>query len=186
MEQPLQKVNKKFPIIWIVAITLIGILLFYLGWVAVQLQVNPFDAYSIYLNARGIATGNAVPYYWKRAPFLPIILSPIFFIEKHFHISSFGVVASRLLDVIFFALLLWVAYKIFCLYAKKITALLGVFLLATNRLLVHFAPFSKEDIPGALFTAAAFYFYILSSQKKTESALCFNQPVYCRGLYNTL
>jgi hypothetical protein len=143
----------------------------YLAWVAVVAQVNPFDSFSLLLNAKKMALIDTGSYFWKRAPTLPLLLTPFQALEGMGIGGDFALIASRLTNVFSFGVLIFLTYRIFRFTFSGLEALAGAFLLSMNALLIHQAPFVKEDIPSTLFTAAAFYFYIRS--KKSERLLFY-------------
>jgi hypothetical protein len=66
--------------------------------------------------------------------------------------------------VVAMALFLYVSFKLFRLHLSRPWALAGVLMLSWNVILISQAPLAKEDIPGALFTTAAFFFYLRARQ----------------------
>ncbi|HTL49012.1 MAG TPA: hypothetical protein VL688_13205 [Verrucomicrobiae bacterium] len=138
---------------------LLGSLVAYLGWMALRFEVNPSDSYELFLNARRYAWVDDFPRYWKRAPFVSILLTPVFWLEQHVFGEGFAAPASRLIAVAIFAGFLFAAWKMLCRDLRRGEALLAVFLCGINRLLIHHAPFTKEDIPAALLTALTLNFY---------------------------
>jgi hypothetical protein len=142
---------------------------FFLIWlygVAFQLKLDYFDSYSVLLNARAIAWFRPEEYFWNRFPLLPIALSPFFKLEQVFFREPFAWVACHSLAVTFYALWVWAVYRLTRLYSSHAHGILCAGLLAANRLVLHFAPFCRDDIPAALLATAGFYFYLRSSQKK--------------------
>jgi len=159
--------------------------LFWLGAVALHLKLDYFDSYSVLLNARAIAWFRPEEYFWNRFPLLPVLLSPFFKLEQVFFKEPFAWVACHGAAVVFYALWVWVFYRLARLYSSKNHALLGAGLLAGNRLVLHYAPFCRDDIPAALLAAAGFYFYLRSTRKKRlrESVLagiCFGLAMMMR------
>jgi len=86
-------------------------------------------------------------------------------LEELLSIQDFGVVTGRLLAVLVYGLFLGVAYKMLRLHLEKKISLGGAFLMGLNPVLIHVAPFNRDDIPAALFTALAFFFYLKSARK---------------------
>lgn len=143
----------------------LGLLLAYLGWVALRLRVDYFDSYETFLNSRLLAGSGAGPYYWKRPHLFSLLLTPAFLAESLSKIDGSGFVISHLLAICFFAGFLWISYRLFRLFASPPWSSFGVFLLALNPLLVHFAPFAKEDIASAALMTATFFFYLKAERK---------------------
>ncbi len=153
----------------------VAFLLIYLFWLAVQIKVNFFDTYSIFANAKGIGTGSHASYFKDRPTLLPLLIAPFFTLEKLLSQDGFGEVASRILHVVCFGLFLWMVYQFLKLHLSQWTALLGMLFCALNRILIHYAPFVREDIPGALFTASVFYFYLrLPRYQKISHYVCLS------------
>ena len=125
----------------------------------VRLRVDYFDAYENLLNASRIVHAGTF-YSIARPPFYPLMLTPIALLARLAHSPELEFVSAHVLAVALFALLLLMTFLIFRLFLGRLTALLGVALLSSNLLLINNAPQAKEDIPGALFTTAAFYFYL--------------------------
>lgn len=155
----------------IVVGTTLVLLTVYLAVVAYRLRLEYFDNYSVLLNARAIGTANPAEFYWKRFLFLPILLSGFFWLEAHFFSEPFAFVASHFAAVGFFVLFLWVFYRMLRLSLGRAPSMAGTWLAAMNPLIIHFAPFSKEDIPATLLVTAAFYFYLKAL--RTRRALYF-------------
>ncbi len=151
----------------------------YLAWVALHLRLDYFDTYEILLNARRIVSGEGI-YYWKRPFIFPLIMSPIFLIEKFTAWNQFSLVACHLFAVLIFALLLQVFYKLLRLHFDRLTALVGTFLFSLNPLLIHAAPFAKEDVCATFFLTSTFYCYLYAERKSR-----FRYYVFA-GLLSTL
>lgn len=145
--------------------TPIFLLLTYLFWVAYHLRLDYFDAYFSLLNARSIASLNGEGYNMLRPYVFTLLLTPIFILEKFIPAHNFSLIASHFFSVTVFSCFLIIFYKLCEKISGKKTALLAVFLISLNPLLIHYAPFSKEDILGAFFTTAAFYFYLKGSNE---------------------
>ena len=145
------------------AVLLAGVLAsFFLFWLykdALHLKLDYFDSYSVLLNARAIAWFRPEEYFWNRFPLLPIVLSPFFKLEQAFFREPFAWIACHGLAVTFYAAWVWVVYRLTRLYSSQSHALLCAGLLAANRLVLHYAPFCRDDVPAALLATAGFYFY---------------------------
>ncbi len=150
---------------WITLVP-IFILVAYLASVAVHLKIDYHDSYFVLLNARCIATKNSLGYTGYRPIILPILLSPFLYLEKLISNSEFIFAACHLAMVGFFTLLLWVTYRFFRLQFETKTALLGIFFFAFNALLIHSAPYCKEDVVSLLFVTSGFYLYLKSNRTK--------------------
>jgi hypothetical protein len=137
----------------------------YLLIVALSLRVDYFDSYMNLLNARSIVTGEGWQYAVERPILYPAVLSPIFFVFERFSGGSLAeFIAAHLLAILALALFLFVSFKLFRLHLNRWWALAGVVMLSWNVILISQAPLAKEDIPGALFTTAAFFFYLRARQ----------------------
>ena len=143
---------------WLPIGSMVGLLL-YESIVAVRLRVDYFDAYENLLNASRIVHAGTF-YSIARALLYPLMLTPIALLAKLARSPEVEFVLAHLLAVLLFGLLLLTTFLIFRLFLGRLTALVGVALLSANVLLINTAPLAKEDIPGALFTTAAFYFYL--------------------------
>src|SRR6185503_10758595 len=153
----------------------------YLAYMAVIVQINHFDTYSVLNNARLILRGGDYPYELIRPPLLSMLISPLFLFK--FLAMTQIVVIARLLAVLIFAAYLAMAYKIFRLHLEKSLALLGVVLMSLNPLLVADAPFCREDILGALLAAGTLYSYILWRRHAGRSVwlvICLTASALCR------
>jgi hypothetical protein len=139
-------------------------LICYLAWVASYLQIDYFDTFSNYLNSKCMAALSPEGYYWKRPLFLPLVLSPLFLLENLTGWELFAFTASHLLAVLFYALLVHASYRLYRLHLAPETAFWGAGLLALNLLLIHHAPFAKEDIPATLLVTLTFYHYLTLKQ----------------------
>lgn len=160
----------------IVSLVLLG---GYLVGVAVMLRVDLFDSYAIYLNARQIAEARPILYYWKSSPFLSLLYAPFFQAERFFAWPDFAVTAARVTAVGFYLLWVFAAYKLLSLFLTRFRALWGAACLALNLLIIHYAPFPKEDIPGAVFVALCFYFYLVFKEKGKKQDLV--RAALCAG-----
>jgi len=166
MRQPLEKpFTMMGSRLQIAILTGIAVVFAYLFWTAFVLQIDYFDSYGILLNAKSIAAMDGSTYHWRRAPVGPILLSPFFLTERLLSLDRFGFVASHLMSVCFFALLLLFFYRTLRLTQDRLWALSGTFLLTLNGLMIHYALSAKEDMPGTLFVTAAFYFYLRDTRK---------------------
>lgn len=147
-----------------VMIAVLAALFFYLAYMTRLFQINPFDSYELFLNARRYAGVDNHPIYWKRAPMLPLMISPFFWLEARFFSRGFAELASRYLALGFYASWIVLGYFFLKRFLEKPLALTCVFLLAINRLLIHHSPFCKEDTPASLMTVGAFYFYLKATE----------------------
>jgi hypothetical protein len=142
-------------------IAAIAVIVGYLLLVALWLRVDYYDSYLSLLNAQAITHGEGWLYSTLRPILYPVLLTPIFVVLERFHDSALAeFVAAHVLAVILFALFLFGCFKLFRLHLSRPWALGGVLLLSMNVLLLSQAPLAKEDIPGAFFTTAAFFFYL--------------------------
>ena len=93
---------------------------------------------------------------------MPLAFSPVFYLAKHFASdpATFALTACHFISMLLTTALVWGVYRIFRINLNRVYSLLGAALLLFNPLIVHAAPISKEDIPGALFTTWTFYFYL--------------------------
>jgi hypothetical protein len=137
---------------------MVGLLL-YEAVVAVRLRIDYFDAYENLLNASRIVHAGTF-YSIARALFYPLMLTPIALLARLARSPGLEFIGAHLLAVILFGLLLLATFKIFRLFLTRLTSLVGVTLMSGNLLLLNNAPQAEADIPGALFTTAAFYFYL--------------------------
>jgi hypothetical protein len=144
----------------VVMVAAITILVVYLVIVAIRLRVDYFDSYQSLLNARTIVHGGDGEYTIVRHIFYPMLLTPIFLLDKIGGAELAEFVAAHILAVVFFALFIYVSFRLFRLHLARPWALAGAVLLSWNVLLINNAPLAKEDIPGALFATAAFFFYL--------------------------
>lgn len=165
MTSNLQK--RTFGPAWVVSLLLAPIVAVtgYLLWVASYIKIDYYDSFLILLNARCVATLNVLGYSGSRPIILPIVLSPIFLIEKLAKWPGFGFVASHMFMILFFVLLVWVTYRLFRFQLGRGFALAGVALMSLNNVLVHASPFCKEDVFAAFLLSSAFYFYLKSTRK---------------------
>jgi len=157
---PLETTEEKGVKFFVTAgLSLILALVLYLGWMALRFHVNPSDSYELLLNAHRLAGLDDFPRYWKRAPMVSILIVPLFWLERFVFGQGFVEPAARILAVVIFAGFLGAVWKLLRLDLGRGACALAVFLCAINRLFIHHAPFTKEDIPGALFTVLTLYFY---------------------------
>jgi hypothetical protein len=137
----------------------------YMLVVALWLRVDYYDSYLSLTNAGAIAHGDGWLYSTLRPILYPALLTPIVVVLERFGASSLAeFVAAHLLAVIMFALFLYASFKVFRMHLSRGWALVGVLALSWNVVLLSQAPLAKEDIPGALFTTAAFFFYLRARQ----------------------
>lgn len=150
---------------------MLALLFAYLAWVSVSLQVDTFDTFELFLNARSFAGRDDGWYFKSRSYGLPLIFSPVFYLESLVGKpeGDLALLLCHILSSLLFATTGFVVYRLLRLHFGKAQALAGVLILFTNRLVVHLAPFSRDDIPGMLFCSAAFYFYLrFRSSAKTK------------------
>lgn len=150
---------------------LIGCIAIYLLWVASYLQIDYHDSYFVLLNARCIATGNPLGYTEWRPVILPLLLSPILFLEKTVTDPALIQSLCHLAMVAFFLLLLWAFYRFLRLQYQNGISRIIILLFALNPLLIHSAPYCKEDVAGLLLIATSFLFYLKSIKKKSLTYL---------------
>ena len=155
------------------AIVSIAALLAYLVTVALRLRIDYFDAYPSLLNSGAIVGDSGYypgSYYsTQRGIFYPLLLTPLALIGRLSHASGVEFIAVHLVAVLLFGLFLLASYRLFRLFLNRLTTLAGVVLLSWNLLLVGNAPMGKEDIPGALFLTAGFYFYLRGRRHRQPS-----------------
>ncbi|MBI3313457.1 MAG: glycosyltransferase family 39 protein [Candidatus Omnitrophica bacterium] len=155
-----------FPkILLIVIILLLGIGLAYLAWTAYHLEIDYSDAYETFLSVRSLANLNNTGYSFKRPLTFSLFLVPMFAAER-FSPAFHAVRGCHLMAVSFFICLLVTLYRLFRLDFNRSESLFAVFLFSLCPVMIHMAPFCKEDIPGALFVTLAFYFYRRGRKKK--------------------
>ena len=132
----------------------------YLIVVAISLRVDLFDSYGLFLNARQILYGYEFPYYPRGTPALSLLYAFFWGIEGLFSFSGWGIAAARVSAVLFFFCLIVAAYRFFRKEQSAASACFGAILLSLNPLLIHYAPFPKEDLPGVFFLTMTFYDYL--------------------------
>ncbi len=137
----------------------------YLAWVASYLKVDYYDSLLILLNARCIAFGDLTGYSGSRPVILPILLSPILMAQKMVQNPELIFSACHIAMVIFFLLFLIVCYRLFRLHVTREVSWLATFLLVTNRVLIHSAPYCKEDVVAVFLMTGGFYFYLKNLKK---------------------
>jgi hypothetical protein len=146
-------------------ITVMTMLVAYLVIVAIRLRVDYFDSYQSLLNARTIVHGGDGEYTVVRHILYPMLLTPIFLLDSIGGSELAEFIAAHLLAVLLFALFIYVSFRLFRLHLARPWALAGAALLSWNVLLINNAPLAKEDIPGALFATAAFFFYLRARER---------------------
>ena len=146
----------------------------YLFWVASYIKIDYYDSFLILLNARCVATGDPLGYSGSRPTILPITLSPFFLIEKLIGRNGFAFVACHVFMMVFFVLFLWISYRLFRLNLSKKYAITAVLLMSLNTVLVHAAPYCKEDVFAAFLLTTAFYFYLQASLKNKKMYYLFS------------
>ena len=169
MNHPIRRKNDQLQLPYdrYILTALLLLLLSYLTWVAIHLRLDYFDSYHLLLNARKIASLQGDNYNFLRTYLPVILLSPIFALEKIIG-TTFLFSTCHVIAVMVFALFLFIFHKMASVFLGNQLALLSVFLIGLNPLLIHYAPFAKEDILGALWAILAFYFYDLSSSQKNR------------------
>jgi len=108
--------------------------------VASFLTIDYFDSISHLVNARGIASGNALGFLQMRPPMLPLALSPIFYFSDLLQFETYTWQAAHAAMVMMYAALLWVVYRMIRLCAGKQTASLAALLFSLNPVLLHYSP----------------------------------------------
>ena len=136
--------------------------------VALRLHIDYFDTYHIFLNARAIVAGGGSLFDIYRPIGICLLYAPIFALEQTRIASLIPFPLCHLLALGVFTLWLVVLYRLFRLQLSALGALFGVFFIALNPLIVHLAPFAKEDIPAALFTTIAFYGFLRWRESRRE------------------
>ncbi|MBI3307398.1 MAG: glycosyltransferase family 39 protein [Candidatus Omnitrophica bacterium] len=139
---------------------------------ACRLQIDYSDSYETFLNARSFANLTDENYTFKRPLLISLLFSPVFTAEK-FLPGLDPVTTCHLISVGLFGFLLGVLYRLFRLDLSRTESLCSVFLFSLCPVLIHMAPFTKEDIPGTLFIATAFYFYRRGKSKKALKNFLF-------------
>jgi|GEM_PF-2164627 len=150
--------------LFLFAISSLCLIVAYLIYMSCVMKMDLFDSFSIYLNSRGIATGNVIPYDRWRPPFLPIVLAPFFWLDQFIPGPWTGIILSRITSVLFFAGTIVMTWRLFRLHAGPTASIAGAALLALNRLLLHYAPFTKEDIPSTFFLVVSIYYYLIARE----------------------
>lgn len=150
-----------------ILITLLAALVIFLVWVAFRLTIDYSDAYESFLNARALSIQQNVNYSFKRPILYTLFLSPWFIIERIANLRNFAFVTGHIISVAIYALTLGVVYRLSRLFTPALYSLTAVFLLAINPLVLHIAPFVKEDIPGMFLIALFFYSYITAAKRRS-------------------
>jgi len=130
----------------------------YLLVVAVLVKAGYYDSYDIAVNAQRVARVQTKIYFWPRAVFLPVILAPVFRLSDLLGVEGFAL--SGVVTVGFLVLQMGLCYRIFLEFLDKSRARLAAALIPFNVLVIHQAPFLKEDLPSAVLVTAVFYLYI--------------------------
>jgi len=145
-------------------------ILAFLFVVARRLSVDYYDGYGVLLNARHTAClSGGEAYNVLRGIASSVLFAPAFVVENLLSRPGAGFIAAHLLAVGFLCFLLYALYRLFRLSLARRAALLGVLLFSLNPLIIHAAPFAKEDIPGTLFSVLAFYFYLRAGRGSKPS-----------------
>jgi hypothetical protein len=154
-----------FTLVELAMMAAIGAVVAYLLVVALWLRVDYYDSYLSLLNAGAIAHGEGWLYSTLRPILYPALLTPIVVVVERFSASPLTeFVVSHFFAVIMFALFLLASFKVFRMHLSRPWALVGVLAISWNVVLLSQAPLAKEDIPGALFTTAGFFFYLRGRQ----------------------
>lgn len=163
--------EERFPLIRNFILFFLSLEIFYLVWIAFTLEVHYNDTYAILINARELVVGRTDAFSVLRPLFLPLFYLVFFFLPSNFPTEIIVLLIGKVFAIGSFIAFLWIAYKIFSRSLEGWIALIALFLLSTNRVLIHLAPFIKEDIIGALFLAIAFCLYLKYEEHKTSKYL---------------
>lgn len=148
----------------------VGCVLLYLFWVAWHLGVDYSDAYETFWNSKSIAALDPDYFTHKRPVLYSLLFVPLFWIEK-LTAGDFVFQIAHIISVLFFIAFLFVSYRFSRHHTDRQFSWLALFLLALNPILIHLAPFAKEDIPGACALTAAYYLYLKNSEKNNLRGL---------------
>ena len=149
-----------------VLVMLLAGLILFLVWVALRLTIDYSDAYESFLNARALSIQQNIHYSFKRPILYTLFLSPWFVLERIAGLRNFAFVAGHIISVALYALTLTGVYRLARLFTPAAYSLTAVFLLAINPLVLHMAPFVKEDIPGMFLITFFFYSYIRTVKRR--------------------
>lgn len=151
---------------------LCSLLVFFL-YVALTLKLDFFDSFQIFENIRFLMGDSGTKYTLHRPIFATLLYLPPFLAQHYFSPSAL-LVLVHLQSILQFFLWLILVYLLFHEFLDTRYSFIGTFLFAFNPLIIHYAPFAKEDIPAALFTTAAFLLYVksLKSRALFHSILC--------------
>lgn len=137
---------KSFTLFTLAAIPCLAIFLISFG-----ITIDYFDAYKIMNNARAAALGLPGIYSVERSILLPLMLIIPFKLEHTLGIRGLGFTMSHVQAVFFFVLFAISQFSVLRIAFSRNLALLGTCLFTLNPLLLHQAPFAKEDIPSGFF-----------------------------------
>lgn len=156
------RIKTKNDVAPVLVILLTSLLISYLLWVGIHMHFDMFDSFDIFLNSRTIAGRTDGWYVPGRSFIVPTLFSPIFKIESLLGYTDgiFALIGCHITSVAIFGILGWACFLLFKEFLPKNWAALGALLVVSNPLIIHFAPTSRDDIPGTLFTTLAFYFYV--------------------------
>lgn len=140
-----------------------GVLL-YLLWVAWHLGVDYSDAYETFWNAKSILAHDPDFFTHKRPILYSSLFVPLFWVEK-LTASDFAFQAAHIISILFLIAFFFAAYRFFRRHLDRQASWLTLFLLALNPIVIHLAPFAKEDIPGVCALVGAYYLFLKSSEK---------------------
>ena len=149
------------------------LLVFFLLPIALRLETDSFDGFQILSNARAIGASSPIPYDISRPPLLPLLLSPLFSVEDKLGGGLFAFRAAHVAMIFVFSLLLWTLYRLFRPDLGRAAAAGGVILFSMNPLIIHAAPFTREDLLATLLTAASFHFYLRGLESRRLRDLLF-------------
>lgn len=141
-------------------ITILGLLVLYLMYVAIRLQVDFFDSFELFLSAQTFASLTRTYYAVARPVGAVLLTAPFFFLEKHFGAPGLGLVLAHMSAVFVYSTLLYISYRIFRLTVGISAAAIATLLLSFNAILLRVAPLGKEDVLGSLVFTVAVYFYL--------------------------
>jgi 4-amino-4-deoxy-L-arabinose transferase-like glycosyltransferase len=137
----------------------IGSIVIYLAVVSVRLRIDYFDSYQSLLSARAILSRNPTDYSIYRGILYPVLLLPATAAAQVVGSVDVAFMLAHVSAILLFGGLLLATFGLLRRQLGLRAGLLGTTLLSMNLLIINSAPLAKEDIPGAAFITAAFYFY---------------------------
>ncbi|HTL71643.1 MAG TPA: glycosyltransferase family 39 protein [Candidatus Eisenbacteria bacterium] len=141
-------------------------------FVARRIDVDYYDCYDLYGNARALLAGDRGLYYGVRPALGSVLLVPFLVLQDRLFGGNFAFRSTHLAVPAFYAGTLLFFYKMLRVSVRREEALWAVALLAANPLMIRMSVSVKEDLPGLFFTAAAFYYLaILERDGKTRSRI---------------